>query len=141
MLYGGQPLTTLATLSREKAVHVAYLATLACLRLFRLGWAYLDLKPANVLYLGRSFNDMQLSLCDYGGLALLGAADGVATYPPPEFPYGTDVRATERAVVYGLGVLLVCLFTDGEESHLGRLGEPHFNLIFIYLYISYLFYL
>ena len=119
MHYAGQPLTTLNLRGcRSKAVFVAKGVAKTCLRLFENGFVYTDLKPANVLYVGLNYNTVSLALCDYGGLAPLGATDAVATYPPPEHPFGTNVRATERAVVYGLGVLLVCLFTEDQEYHL-----------------------
>lgn len=119
MHYAGQPLTTLNLRGcRSKSVFVAKGVAKTCLRLFENGVVYTDLKPANVLYVGLNYNTVRLVLCDYGGLAPLGATDAVATYPPPEHPFGTNVRATERAVVYGLGVLLVCLFTEDQEYYL-----------------------
>ena len=119
MHYAGQPLTTL-NLKRcsPKAMFVTRGVAMTCLRLFENGFVYADMKPANVLYAGLDYNTIRLTLCDYGGLAPVGATDAVATYPPPEHPFGTGVHATERAVVYGLGVLLVCLLTEDLEYDL-----------------------
>lgn len=119
MHYAGQPLTTLNLKQcSAKAMFVTRGVALTCLRLYENGFVYADMKPANVLYAGLDYNTIRLTLCDYGGLAAVGATDAVATYPPPEHPFGTSVHATERAVVYGLGVLLVCLFTDDLEYQL-----------------------
>jgi hypothetical protein len=119
MHYAGQTLTTLNLKQcSAKAMFVTRGVALTCLRLYENGFVYADMKPANVLYAGLDYNTIRLTLCDYGGLAPVGATDAVATYPPPEHPFGTSVHATERAVVYGLGVLLVCLFTEDLEYNL-----------------------
>jgi hypothetical protein len=119
MHYGGQPLTTLKIDgSSDKVMFVTRGVAASCLRLFENGFVYVDMKPANVVYFGPNYDAIRLSLCDYGALAQIGATDALATYPPPEHPYGTDVHANERAVVYGLGVLLVCLYTDDLEYEL-----------------------
>ena len=118
MHYAGQPLTTLNVCgSPNKAAFVTRGVAVACARLLACGFAYVDLKLANVLYAGLDYNNTRLTLCDYGGLAPLGTY-GTATYPPPEHPFGTGVRAGERAMVYELGVLLVSLFTDDLEVRL-----------------------
>jgi hypothetical protein len=119
MHYAGQPLTTLdLKMNTNKAMFVTRGVALTCLRLYENGFVYSDMKPANVLYAGLHYKTMRLTLCDYGGLAALGATDAVSTYPPPEHPFGTNVHAAERVVVYGLGVLLVCLFTADLEYSL-----------------------
>jgi serine/threonine protein kinase len=123
MHYAGQPLNTLnlkqcGALCGAKAMFVTRGVASTCLRLYENGFVYSDLKPANVLYAGLDYNTIRLTLCDYGSLAAVGATDAVATYPPPEHPFGTSVHATERAVVYGLGVLLVCLFAADLEYSL-----------------------
>ena len=119
MHYAGQPLTTLnLKMCSGKAMFVTRGVAATCLRLFENGYVYADMKPANVLYAGLDYDTIRLTLCDYGGLAPLGATDAVATYPPPEHPFGTNVHATERAVTYGLGVLLVCLLSETLEYDL-----------------------
>jgi hypothetical protein len=124
MYYAGQPLTTLNLRGAAgKAALVTRGVAAACARLLACGLVHVDLKLANVLYSGLDYNSMRLSLCDYGGLAPLGTAAGTATYPPPEHPFGTGVRAGERVMAYQLGVLLLSLFADDLEVHL-RFTRP-----------------
>ena len=124
MHYAGQPLTTLNMGGApQKAAFVTRGVAAACAKLLACGLAHVDLKPANVLYSGLDYDSLRLTLCDYGGLAPLGSGHGMATYPPPEHPFGTHVHAGERVMVYQLGVLLVCLFTDHLEKHL-RYRKP-----------------
>ena len=105
MPYYGEPLSRAGTLEHRVALGIVYEVSKKCRELLDIGLAYTDMKPANVLFLeGRG-----IFLCDYGSLAPVGVNDGSATYPPPEFPRGTNVPANEAAVVYGLGALMVCL--------------------------------
>ena len=84
-------------------------ATCSCARLLRRGLAYVDLKQPNVLYYLLPARAV-IVLCDFGGLAEVGRCEA-STFPPPEHPRG-EVRASERAVLYGLGVLLVHALTS-----------------------------
>lgn len=93
-----------------------------CKRLFDAGMAYVDLKPSNLLYSDActdncktqqrslatgEFCGGRIMFCDYGAVALVGTTNGAVTYPVPEMPSGVDVLADERAVLHGLGALLV----------------------------------
>jgi serine/threonine protein kinase len=113
MPYYGEPLSRVSNLQHLPALGIVYEISKKCMDLLEIGLAYTDMKPANVLFLeGRG-----VSLCDYGGLAPVGSKDGSATYPPPEYPRGTNVPANEASVVYGLGALMVCLcFPSFERS-------------------------
>jgi serine/threonine protein kinase len=114
MPYYGEPLSRASNLQHLPALGVVYEVSQKCADLLELGLAYTDMKPANVLF----FEDRGVSLCDYGSLVPVGANDGSATYPPPEYPRGTNVPANEASVVYGLGALLVCLCFPYFERHL-----------------------
>jgi serine/threonine protein kinase len=118
MHYAGQPLYSMNLSARSVALSVTRSVARTCGRLYNHGLVYVDIKPANVLYQMIGEESIWLTLCDYGSLAEKGATDAVATYPPPEHPYGTGVHATERALVYGLGMLLVCLFARDQEEQL-----------------------
>jgi serine/threonine protein kinase len=80
--------------------------TRQCINLYHLGYCYLDIKPANIV---RTHTMGEYLLIDYGSLRCIGATDGQATFPPPCYPSGTNVRADEGSVVYGIGVLLVAV--------------------------------
>lgn len=71
------------------------------------GYAYCDLKPSNVLVLRRG-QTAHLVFCDLGSL-VRGGGRGLATYPPPGFPSGVNVPATDRAAAWSASVLLVTL--------------------------------
>jgi hypothetical protein len=74
---------------------------------------YLDMKPSNVCINAEEDGEHLVRLIDYGSMALLDTLDGVATYPPPSAPYGTEVLANEQTQAYVLAVLvIVCLHPD-----------------------------
>ena len=107
LLYCGDSLYAEPAMDREAVLRVLVWAADACKHLMDTRRVvYTDFKPSNVL---RNAETNKLTLCDYGGMAFTGETFGTATYPPPESPYGNDVQADERAVAYGLGVLLVTL--------------------------------
>jgi hypothetical protein len=101
------------------ALTILLAVTRQCAGLLAHGFAYTDLKPANVLDLG----DGNVLLCDYGGLSVACNSNATATYPPPEAPRGVSVLASERSITYGLGALLVCLHCHGMEQNLRFITE------------------
>lgn len=116
MEHGGGPLYWEAPMAAADILHAVAWTARACLRLFEsYGLAYTDIKPANVL---RNPKTRALLLCDYGSMEEAGLPVGTATYPPPETPYGMDVMADQRALAYGLGVLIVGLHDEGLLHHL-----------------------
>jgi hypothetical protein len=100
---GGRALTSFSAGGDTVALYVTGLVCRKVRELFGVGLAYTDLKPDNVLHNPKLSSFV---LCDYGSLVPLGCALGVSTYPPPEWPLGMEVLACERAVIYGLGVVL-----------------------------------
>jgi len=106
MRYCGDALTFYEAASEPQALLAALYVCRICRRLFERGFAYTDLKPDNVLC---SDETKRLLLCDYGSVSLVGQSNAVCTYPPPEWPAGQGVEASERTVIYGVGVLLASL--------------------------------
>lgn len=75
--------------------------------MFREGYAYCDLKPENLLVVARK-GVPHLVFGDLGGLVHTREL-GVCTYPPPAWPTGVNVPASEATLVWGLGVLVTTL--------------------------------
>ena len=119
MPYLGDSLARFTGIGAETALGIVKQVAEKCAHLYAAGFAYTDMKPANVLY----HSTYGITLCDYGGLAPLGLDTASATYPPPEYPRGLNVPANETTVVYGLGVLLVCLLTQTVEKNIRFISE------------------
>lgn len=80
------------------------------------GYAYCDLKSSNVLVLRRG-DTAHLVFCDLGSV-VRGGGTGLATYPPPDFPSGVNVPATDRCAAWGASMLLLTLLL----GHVPRLA-------------------
>ena len=89
------------TMSRAEVCATVVRVGELCQRLLYHGLAYTDLKPSNVCIDAAG----NVRLVDFGALAEVGTCDACATYPPPEYPYGTEVPATDETVAYGIGAL------------------------------------
>ena len=124
MPYRGQPLTRLDAQSRRLSILVTQAVFRAIHQLFNHGLAYTDIKSMNVVHLITPDGKTHLTLCDYGSIEEVGASTGCATYPPPESPYGTGVVADERALCYGVGVLLATLSEPLVEKNLRYMDKP-----------------
>lgn len=78
------------------------------------GYAYCDLKPENIV--ARRVGDVfHLAFCDLGGLVPLGGTS-FSTYPPPKFPRGKRVPATEGTMLWGLGAFAVSLLYGHDKG-------------------------
>jgi hypothetical protein len=87
-----------------------------CNELLGHGLCYVDLKKSNVLVDPKNHN--QLFFCDYGAISPLSDGDACATYPPPDYPNGLKIEATQSVIVYGLGALLFCMLFPKDEARL-----------------------
>lgn len=93
----------------------AALAVTKVLRvLYTEGFMYCDIKPANVL-VKKAGAVFHIVLGDLGSLVKLRRC-GVSTYPPPEYPNGVNVPATERVAVWGVCMLLLMLLNGHERA-------------------------
>ena len=118
MRFGGEPMCTVMLHKPHLALAVAAKLLHVVSKLYALGLAYTDMKSTNVLIHQDDAYSMRMVLCDYGSISYVGEQDGVATYPPPENPYGTGIVASERAVAYGIGSLLALAFAPDLEKSL-----------------------
>ena len=75
---------------------------------------YLDMKPSNVCLVDD--DPATTRLIDYGSLSLIDTTEGVATYPPPEYPFGVDVAANETVQAYALAVLVVVVLNPTRDT-------------------------
>lgn len=89
------------------SVAAALCVTKALRILYKDGYVYCDIKPENVL-VKQERGVSHVVFGDLGSLVRV-RESGVSTYPPPEHPSGVGVPATERAAVWGVGVLLATL--------------------------------
>jgi serine/threonine protein kinase len=114
-----------AAFSRSRTLHwgskgaldAPFQVTRMCSHLLTNGnVVYADLKPANVLV--DPSGSGGLCLCDYGALARVGSSEAACTYPPPDYPRGTAIPATERTLLHGLGAMLVCFIAGTHERKL-----------------------
>ena len=80
-----------------------------CQKLLQFNLIYADLKTSNIAIDEHG----QCILLDYGSIYIVGSRSACSTFPPPENPRGTNILASERLVVYDIGVLLAfCLHGD-----------------------------
>ena len=127
MQYGGTELTVRNNLTLRATLDIVLQVCHHLRELLAHNLVYTDLKPSNILIT----EEGKAVLCDYGGLAVLGTTSGTATYPPSGAPRGLDVPASEATMLYGLGILMVCLSfckLERELRYVTASVEPNIDL-------------
>ena len=99
-------------LTIETKVKIVKQLAIDLLCLYDKGLPYTDIKLENTLYKCLSNNRFRVTLGDIGSICLKNFK-GVTTYPPWEYRReAANIECGEKQIVWGLGVLLVCLIKN-----------------------------